>query len=109
MDEVDERRARNTVRWSSMLVDNLLQLEPGDPDAVHVARDLVSARHEVDELQAAHPSAPWAPTAVGLLSTAAGRAEAILRSRHGLTDADLDRLGLLPLVDAGVPAAGNEA
>lgn len=109
MDEVDERRARNTVRWSSMLVDDLLRLEPGDPDAVHVARDLVSARHEVDELHAAHPSAPWAPTAVGLLSTAAGRAEAILRSRHGLTDADLDRLGLLPLVDAGVPAAGNKA
>jgi len=109
MDEVDERRARNTVRWATMLVDNLLSLPPGDADVVHVARDLVSARREVDELYAQHPAAPWAPTAVGLLSTAAGRAEAVLRARHQLTDEDLERLGLCSLVAAAVPLLENEA
>jgi hypothetical protein len=97
MDEVDERRARNTVRWASMLVDDLLSLAPGHPDAVTVAQDLVTARREVDALRSAHPDAAWAPLAVTLLATAAGRADAALRARHGLTDDDLARHGLTSL------------
>ncbi len=108
MDEVDERRARNTVRWASMLVDRLLELEPGDQDAIYAAQDLVSARREVDELYAAHPEKPWASTAVGLLSTSSGRAEAVLRARHQLTDDDFVTYGLLGLVDLGLQVVEND-
>lgn len=99
MDDVEERRARNAVRWASMLVDRLLDLPPGDPDAMHVAEDLDAVRREVVELHAVHPDAPWSATAQRLVVTACGRAVAVLRAQHGVSDDDLAARGVLGLVE----------